>query len=85
MADFTSLNGYDVKDKIAREQINGILNDKVNFRFPKFTSNEWSADGNLIKYEGKNILIDTNGAINWTSFKNYLDDNNVSHIDYLIM
>lgn len=68
-----------------KDEIDEKLNDKVNFIFPKFTSNEWSGDGNLIKYGDINILIDTNASVNWSALKNLLDDNNAIHIDYLII
>ena len=83
--EFSSLNGYDVKDKVAREQTQSIINDKVKYIFPKFWSNSNSGDISLIQYKEKNIVIDTHLNDMWNNVKNMLDDNNVSHIDYLII
>lgn len=78
---FSSLNGYYVKDADVRNE----LEDKVNFIFPKFIPDGWLGDANLIKYKDINILIDTDGSFNWNNLVTYLSDNNVSHLDYLII
>lgn len=61
------------------------LNDKVTFLFPKFMPNVFSGDSNLIKYGDINILIDCDSTTKWTYVKQFLDDNDATHIDYLII
>lgn len=82
--EFSSLNGYDVKDKIARNLIESI-NQQVEFIFPKFVPNTYSGDSNLIKYDNKSILIDTYSTDYYQHLKAMLIDNNIEHIDYLII
>lgn len=84
MADIKSLNGYRLKDSTAREGIEEI-NTSVEFIFPKFISDGYMGDCNLIKYKDINILIDTDIVRNWETVQDYLSDNNVNHIDYFIL
>lgn len=79
-----TINGYDIKDETARNKID-LMNSKVEYIFPKFISNATSGDSSLIKYRNKSILIDTYGLDQWLEIKAMLDDNNVNHIDYLII
>lgn len=62
-----------------------LLNDEVRFIFPKFWANSRSGDCNLIKYHGKNILIDSHHVDLWSNVKAMLDDNEATHIDYFIL
>lgn len=83
------INGYKIKDEEARGQIQDITDNLdsnlVEYIFPKFIANNTSGDCNLIKYKNKNILIDCEKTSVWNNIKQMLDDNGVSHIDYLII
>ena len=74
---FVDFNGYYVKDL--------ELHEEVQYIFPKFFNSGHSGDISIIKYRDKNIVIDTHSSTNWNDVKNMLDDNDVSHIDYLII
>lgn len=71
---------YDIRDAKAEEKV-----EKVRFIFPKFWPNVASGDCNLIKYHGKNILIDCHNTPQWTYVSNMLNDNNARHIDILVI
>lgn len=57
----------------------------VQYIFPKFWTDSYSGDCNLIKYNGLNILIDCQDTPMWTNVKKLLDDNNVSHLDIMVI
>lgn len=77
---FCHFNGYEVKDAKARKLLNN-----VEFIFPKFWEGAYSGDANLIKYLDKVIMIDCYHQNMWNHVKTMLDDNGISHIDYLII
>ena len=54
-------------------------------RFPKFWNNAPSGDCNIIKYDNKNIMIDTYNTQSWTDVKTMLIDNDITSLDYLII
>lgn len=62
-----------------------IDKSKVEYIFPKFASDQVSGDSSILRYRGKVIMIDCNNTHAWASVKAMLDDNNVSHVDYLII
>ena len=70
--------------KVLKEDIDDI-NEKVRFLFPKFMPDAFSGDSNLIKYGDINILIDSNLSTLWSYIKDFLDDNDATHIDYFIL
>lgn len=72
-------------DGTLEELIGEYLTNKLDIIFPKFWANSNSGDISLIKYKNKNILIDTYDNSNWLNVKEMLDNNNVTHIDYMII
>lgn len=68
-----------LKAKIIKDE------SEVEYIFPKNFNDVLSGDANIIKAFGKNILIDTHRAGAKTQLYNMLSDNNISHIDYLII
>lgn len=68
--------------KILKTNINDITSN-VEYIFEKALST--AGDCNIIKYKGTNIVIDCHSDTQWTYIKQMLDDNNVEHIDYLII
>lgn len=62
-----------------------IDKSRASYIFPKFAGDQVSGDSSIIKYRGRVIMIDCNNTPAWSSVKAMLDDNNVSHIDYLII
>lgn len=75
--EFTLDNG--LKAKIIKDE------SEVEYIFPKNFNDVLSGDISIIKAFGKNIVIDTHRALAKTQIYQFLDDNNVSHIDYLIL
>lgn len=70
-----------------KSEIDNLFDDKVRLIFPKFWTNADCGDCNLIKYAGKNILIDCYNPIRndqYTHVKAMMDDNDVKHIDVFI-
>lgn len=63
----------------------GIDKSRASYIFPKFADDQVSGDSSIIKYRGRAIMIDCNNTHAWASVKAMLDDNNVSHIDYLVI
>jgi len=57
----------------------------AQFIFPKFIPDSYMGDCNLIKIKDKNILIDTDISNNFATVRTYLNDNDATHIDYLII
>lgn len=76
------INGYTIKDEIARNKIEN-LKEPVKYIFQKALDS--TGDCNIIQYKGKNIVIDNHSDSEWENIKQMLDDNNVRHIDYLII
>ena len=68
--------------KILKTNIDDITSN-VEYIFEKALST--AGDCNIIKYKGTNIVIDCHSDTQWTYIKQMLDDNNVEHIDYLII
>lgn len=79
-----NINGYDIKDEEARQQIS-LMNEEVEFIFPKFWANAKSGDINIIKYNNKVIMIDCESSTRWNDVEQMLIDNNISHIDYFVL
>ena len=74
----------DIADVYTKSEVDKIVNDQVQFIFPKFWANAYSGDCNLIKYRGKSILIDCYNSSQWSYVKAMLADNAVEHIDVFI-
>lgn len=74
----------DIADAYTKSEVDAIVNDQVQFIFPKFWPNAYSGDCNLIKYQNKSILIDCYGSAQWSYVKAMLADNGVEHIDVFI-
>ena len=82
------LNGFYVKDEEARNAIDELSAKHygtAEFIFPKRWSNAVSHDCNLIKYEGKSILIDCGYADIYSEIKTMFSDNGISTFDYVII
>ena len=82
---FVELNGYLVKDKEAREDIE-VLNKLIsnaNYHFINTGTN--SGDCILLELPTKNYLVDLSNNTNISPIVNYLDDNNISKIDGIII
>lgn len=75
------------EDGTLAEIIGEYLFSKVKFIFPKFNSSETNdGDTSLIKINDKNILIDTHTESLYDyTVKDLLVNNNVTHVDYLII
>ena len=88
-------NNLDVQDEINNKLdemaesgiLETLLQNKfmAKFIFPKFWENATNGDTSLINYKNKNIMIDTYTSAQWTNVKQMLIDNNISHIDVLII
>lgn len=63
--------------------LNSKITDGVEYIFEKALST--AGDCNIIKYKGKNIVIDCHSDTQWIYIKQMLDDNGIEHIDYLII
>lgn len=81
------INPIDGEITLENGQKAKVIKDEseVAYIFPKNFINTGSGDISLIKAYGKNIVIDTHRASSKTQVYQFLDDNNVSHIDYLII
>lgn len=74
-----------VKDGTLQEIVETYLGSKVEYIFPKFWPDALSGDLNLIKYKNINILVDTHQERYYSKVKQFLSENNVTHIDYFIL
>ena len=81
------INGYSIKDEIARNGLDYINRklEEVDYIFPNNFDDVLSGDISIIKAYGKNIVIDTHRVGAKEQVYQMLDDNNVEHIDYLII
>lgn len=57
--------------------------DEVTYIFPK--SDTLTGDYTIIQAYDKNILIDCTHSLNWTSFKNTIDENGITHFDIFVL
>ena len=57
--------------------------DEVKYIFPK--SDTVTGDYTIIQAYDKNILIDCTHSLNWTSFKNTIDENGITHFDIFVL
>ena len=74
-----------VEDGTLDEIISRYINDNVHLIFPKFWDNASSGDCNLIKYDNKILMIDTYNSYAWSNVRTMLIDNDIEHLDYLII
>lgn len=74
----------DIAGTYTKAEVDGLINDKVRFIFPKFWPSIYSGDCNLIKYQNKNILIDCQNTPAAQYVLDMLSDNDVAHIDVFI-
>lgn len=58
---------------------------KVEYIFPNRWPERTIGDVIIVKALGKNILIDTHRDTEWDKVVEFLDDNNVKHIDYFFL
>lgn len=88
MADFTSLNGYDVKDKVARQQIDTLQNSVNTLENGdlKLHSLAKSSATNIIEFpNGKNMFIDTGVNTQWSDIQNAISSLGITKFDYAII
>ena len=68
-------------------ELNDIINsyDKAHFIFPKNWKNVSSSDANLIINQGKSLMIDVSYSDCYSKVVDMLNDNGVTHLDYVII
>lgn len=76
-----------VEDGTMEQIIGDYLDENIDIIFPKRWNESYSTMGDitLIKYKDKNIVIDTGLNDRWSDIRSMLLDNNVSHIDILVI
>ena len=82
MSDVKKINGYNIKDEVARNNVDHATS-AVEYIFPKALAT--SGDCNLIRYRNKVIMIDCHASSEWSNINQMLEDNDITHIDYLII
>lgn len=65
--------------------IGEYISNTCEYIFPKFWNNASSGDSTILKTPTKNILFDCNGTPRWSFVKDMLDDNEVEHVDVLVI
>lgn len=61
------------------------ITNNVEFIFPKNFENAYSGDCNIIRYNNQVIMIDTYSSAQYNDIVDMLRENNITHIDYLIL
>ena len=76
-----------VEDGTLMELINPVLQSltTVNYIFPKFWNGQGSSDCSLIKSPNKVSMFDASSASRYTYVKQMLIDNEIDHIDVLVI
>lgn len=59
--------------------------ENVQFITNGFIPNSYSQDIHIIKYNNKNILIDTGSDLNYNAIKDFIDSLNIIHFDYVFI
>ena len=72
------INGYKIKDENAKN-----INDKIQLITPKDFG--YSGDIFIVKYKDKNILIDTHSEARKNNVLSFLNENDVTKVDFLII
>lgn len=81
---FEKLNGYFVKDNDAREQIEQInVQSVVNFIAPSLNAD--FGDCSVLNVDDKTIIVDLGNDATASPLVNYLMDNEIHKIDYVII
>lgn len=90
---FTNLDVQEeINNKLDQMVEDGTLNELIQNYFEKlekvqfitngFITNSYSQDIHIIKYNNKNILVDTGSDLYWNSIKDFIDKQNITHFDY---
>ena len=74
-----------VEDGTLEQLIANYFDENVKIIFCKAKGNVQSGDATLIKAYDKNVLIDTHVADVKTQIEDFLDRNDASHLDYVIL
>lgn len=90
MADFVTLNGYNVKDKKAREDIEK-LKEEILFIYPLYNNAgtsqaDTNGDCTIVKTKNNTVMLDTFlNENNWLSIVNTCNKYNITKFDYVII
>lgn len=82
----TTVEANSITAEKLSENLRKKVTSKVEYVFPRnFGASVRDGDCNLIVADGINILIDSHREIAYSQVKTFLEDNEVTHLDYFIL